>query len=77
MILKVQYLYDKIFLIFFRINVTDILEFFPSEDVNRVRFIWASEETGWRHLYLITAQLHLATQDMALEDFSECKSFMP
>lgn len=51
--------------------MTDILEFFPSEDSSRVRFIWASEDTGWRHLYLITAQLHTVTPNMGLEDFSD------
>jgi hypothetical protein len=43
--------------ILIRINVTDILEFFPSDDQSRVRFIWASEETGWRHLYLVKIDL--------------------
>jgi hypothetical protein len=57
----------------FRVNVTDILEFFPSDDSNRVRFIWASEESGWRHLYLVTAQICTAAQDIPLEGYSECE----
>ncbi|CAH1971216.1 unnamed protein product [Acanthoscelides obtectus] len=39
------------------INVHDILHFLPSSDNNEVQFIWASEESGYRHLYLITAQI--------------------
>lgn len=39
------------------INVHDLLTFLPHDDPNEVKFIWASEETGYRHLYLITSQL--------------------
>uniref|UniRef100_T1J0E1 Dipeptidyl peptidase 9 n=1 Tax=Strigamia maritima TaxID=126957 RepID=T1J0E1_STRMM len=39
------------------INVHDILHFFPQVDENLVSFIWASERTGFRHLYLITCDL--------------------
>ncbi|CAH1154679.1 unnamed protein product [Phaedon cochleariae] len=39
------------------INVHDLLHFFPSNDSNEVQFIWASEDTGYRHLYLVTAQI--------------------
>lgn len=39
------------------INVHDLLYFLPSDDPNEVKFIWASEDTGFRHLYLITSQL--------------------
>ncbi|KAK6635646.1 hypothetical protein RUM44_000900 [Polyplax serrata] len=50
------------------INVHDILYFFPYEkNSSTLSFIWASEETGWRHLYLFTSTLtpHLngATDD--------------
>lgn len=40
------------------INVHDILYFFPCEEnSSTISFIWASEETGWRHLYLFTSTL--------------------
>lgn len=39
------------------VNVHDLLHFLPSEDSNEVRFVWANEDSGFRHLYLITAQL--------------------
>ncbi|XP_030751892.1 dipeptidyl peptidase 9 [Sitophilus oryzae] len=39
------------------INVHDLLYFLPSDDHNEVKFIWANEDTGYRHLYLITAQI--------------------
>lgn len=38
------------------INVNDILEFIECTDT-QVTFIWASEESGFRHLYLVTALL--------------------
>ncbi|XP_064470820.1 dipeptidyl peptidase 9-like [Ornithodoros turicata] len=39
------------------INVHDILYFFPTEDPNVLTFLWASEESGFRHLYLISLKL--------------------
>ncbi|GJQ74394.1 hypothetical protein Trydic_g21268 [Trypoxylus dichotomus] len=39
------------------VNVHDLLRFLPPTKSNEVRFIWASEETGFRHLYLVTAQI--------------------
>nr|CAD7590220.1 unnamed protein product [Timema genevievae] len=44
------------------INVNDLLYFFPpasgtGECKGEVKFLWASEETGYRHLYLITAHV--------------------
>ncbi|XP_063221671.1 dipeptidyl peptidase 9 [Bacillus rossius redtenbacheri] len=40
------------------INVNDLLYFFPpSECKSEIKFLWASEETGFRHLYLITAHV--------------------
>lgn len=37
------------------INVHDMLFMFPITDDGEVSFIWASEETGFRHLYLNTS----------------------
>lgn len=42
------------------INVHDILSFFPSGDPNSVMFLWASEESGYRHLYIVKSQLRAA-----------------
>ncbi|CAG9836464.1 unnamed protein product [Diabrotica balteata] len=39
------------------VNVHDLLYFLPTTDNNEVQFIWASEESGFRHLYLISAQV--------------------
>jgi hypothetical protein len=36
------------------VNVHDLLYFFPADDKQQRTFLWASEETGFRHLYLIT-----------------------
>lgn len=38
------------------VNVNDILHFLELTD-NGVTFLWASEETGFRHLYLVTSSL--------------------
>lgn len=43
------------------INVNDILEFIECTDT-QVTFIWASEESGFRHLYLVTALLQQQQQ---------------
>ena len=37
------------------ITVTNLLRFLPVDDPDLVRFIWASEETGFMHLYLVEA----------------------
>ncbi|CAL8078755.1 unnamed protein product [Orchesella dallaii] len=42
------------------INVHDILSFFPSGDSNSVMFLWASEESGFRHLYIVKSELRPA-----------------
>lgn len=39
------------------INVNDLLYFLKSDDVNEVKFIWGSEESEFRHLYLITSSI--------------------
>uniref|UniRef100_B3P6W3 GG12305 n=1 Tax=Drosophila erecta TaxID=7220 RepID=B3P6W3_DROER len=41
------------------INVHDMLHFLDLTDTS-VTFLWASEETGFRHLYLVTASLLLS-----------------
>ena len=56
------------------ITITDILKFLPSEDPNVIKFIWASEDTGWRHLYLITAQIGNPTNDVMVEAGCEYNS---
>ncbi|CAB3262330.1 unnamed protein product [Arctia plantaginis] len=46
------------------INVHDILHFLPAPQ-NQVSFIWASEETGHLHLYLVTCALLPAASERA------------
>lgn len=51
------------------INVNDILEFIEMTDT-QVTFIWASEETGFRHLYLVTSLLQQQQQQQQQMDQS-------
>ncbi|XP_045541117.1 dipeptidyl peptidase 9 [Papilio machaon] len=44
------------------INVHDILYFLPSAD-DQISFIWASEETGYLHLYMVTCALQLTNTE--------------
>lgn len=44
------------------VNVHDILIFLDVSDKS-VQFLWASEETGYRHLYLITSSLVVRSQN--------------
>ncbi|XP_017752257.1 PREDICTED: dipeptidyl peptidase 9 [Eufriesea mexicana] len=39
------------------INVNDLLYFLPSDDPTEVKFLWGSEESDYRHLYLITSSI--------------------
>ncbi|XP_003492882.1 dipeptidyl peptidase 9 isoform X1 [Bombus impatiens] len=39
------------------INVNDLLYFLPSDDPTEVKLIWGSEESDFRHLYLITSSI--------------------
>ncbi|XP_014215417.1 dipeptidyl peptidase 9 isoform X1 [Copidosoma floridanum] len=39
------------------ISVNDLLYFLPSDDPTKVKFIWGSEATNFRHLYLITSSI--------------------
>ncbi|XP_060809111.1 dipeptidyl peptidase 9 isoform X3 [Amyelois transitella] len=52
------------------INVHDILYFMPSAE-DRVSFIWASEETGHLHLYLITCGIVRDRQRSVIEMITE------
>lgn len=38
-------------------QVHDILHFLPTTEPDMMRFIFATEETGFRHLYLYTVQV--------------------
>jgi len=39
------------------LSVHDILHFLPHNDPTQIRFLWASEETGFRHIYLVVASI--------------------
>ncbi|XP_059172956.1 dipeptidyl peptidase 9-like [Physella acuta] len=61
------------------INVHDLLYFFPQTSENKITFIYASEKSGYRHLYLYTSQLntgvagHQIGQGDATENYACCK----
>ncbi|CAG7837410.1 unnamed protein product [Allacma fusca] len=42
------------------VNVNDMLTFLPCDEPNSVMFLWASEETGFRHIYIIKSELRPA-----------------
>ncbi|OXA52726.1 dipeptidyl peptidase 9 isoform X2 [Folsomia candida] len=44
------------------INVHDILAFLPCDDPKMIMFLWASEESGHRHLYLIKSEMRPAIE---------------
>lgn len=50
------------------VNVDDILLFLPHHDHNQVKFVWASEETGYRHLYLVVAAVYRGGRDSSPPD---------
>ncbi|XP_019758417.1 dipeptidyl peptidase 9 [Dendroctonus ponderosae] len=54
------------------INVHDLLYFLPSDDPNEIKFIWANEDTGYRHLYVITS--HISQLVYGLPESSEVSS---
>ncbi|KFM80750.1 Dipeptidyl peptidase 9, partial [Stegodyphus mimosarum] len=51
----VQIIYEETSTVW--INVHDILYFFTQDNSREITFLWASEETGYRHLYVITVEL--------------------
>ncbi|GAB6019355.1 hypothetical protein CHUAL_000944 [Chamberlinius hualienensis] len=53
------------------INVHGILYFLSSSKPNTLSFIWANEETGFRHLHLITVELNLNPKANHLMDIYE------
>lgn len=56
------------------ITVTNILRFLDCDDPNQVRFVWASEESGWRHLYLVKTAIGDIPTDM---DGERCFGISP
>lgn len=61
------------------VNVNDLLTFLEITDTT-VTFIWASEDSGFRHLYLITSSLVLSTngikESMVIEH-TDCINLVP
>lgn len=73
----IQVIYSQMSLTW--VNVHDLLHFVEITDT-QVTFIWASEETGFRHLYLITSSLVMATnglKDPTLVERGECGTLTP
>lgn len=64
-----QVLYEEITTSYW-LNVSDVLHFVKNESSknlkvgSEVKFVWASEETGFRHLYTITTKLAGSTSSM-------------
>ncbi|XP_023345697.1 dipeptidyl peptidase 9 [Eurytemora carolleeae] len=50
------------------VNVNDILLFLPHSHPHQLKFIWASEETGYRHLYLVVVSIHRGGRDSSPPD---------
>jgi len=48
------------------VSVHDILKFLPHPEPNQIKFLWASEETGFRHLYLVIASISGSSPDTSL-----------
>ncbi|XP_074000010.1 dipeptidyl peptidase 9 [Rhodnius prolixus] len=56
------------------VNVSDMLYIIPGMEGGRMSLIWSNEETGFRHLYLITAHLSSYSNGLdAMFDSSEMK----
>lgn len=51
------------------INVHDLLFIFPTTENDKITLIWANEETGFRHLYLITVSYAPQSVDDTLDLF--------
>ena len=53
------------------LQVHDILHFLPSDEPDVMKFIFATEETGYRHLYLYTVQLASSHNKASIIDGKE------
>lgn len=58
------------------INVHDLFEFIEMNETH-VTFIWASEETGFRHLYLVTSQIQRVTDSCVNGAHNDEQSILP
>jgi len=54
------------------VSVHDILKFLPHPDPTQLKFLWASEETGYRHLYLVTASIVTSSYENSSPDSVLC-----
>ncbi|KAL8609108.1 hypothetical protein ACOMHN_030449 [Nucella lapillus] len=59
------------------INVHDCLHFFPQTFENEISFLWASQTSGYRHLYHVTSRLSVlhtegGEEDMQVSSGSQC-----
>lgn len=50
------------------VNVHDVLLFLPHSDQNQIKFLWASEETGYRHLSVVVAAVYRGGRDTSPPD---------
>ena len=54
------------------VSVHDILKFLPHPDPTQLKFLWASEETGYRHLYLVIASIVTSSYENSSPDSVLC-----
>lgn len=61
------------------VNVHNLLHFFPQDKASEMTFLWSSERTGFRHLYLIRSSLEHVddANDMDLDSYTFDEYFKP
>nr|XP_022310084.1 dipeptidyl peptidase 9-like [Crassostrea virginica] len=53
------------------VNTHDILYFLPHSDASEVKFLWASEKSGFRHLYCVVSKLESCDKKLCAMDLLE------
>jgi hypothetical protein len=61
------------FCFLFFVQVHDVIHFFPMSSEKEISFVWASQKSGFRHLYHVTSSLVSSPQAnlpaaMAMDD---------
>lgn len=53
------------------VNTHDILHFLPHSNPSEIKFLWASEKSGFRHLYSVVSKLESCDRKMCAMDLLE------
>ncbi|XP_053986733.1 dipeptidyl peptidase 9 isoform X1 [Hylaeus volcanicus] len=69
---SVQVIYSELSSIW--ININDLLYFLPSDNSTEVKFLWGSEESDFRHLYLVTSSIAAGLNNQAEESLDRMDS---